>query len=215
MVISSSSSFRLVWYPTDSEVESMRRVYLASDAKQWDPNEFNDSIEDEEWFDFQEQDEGVLDDEEFYESRDGFVLEENYTGDINRIVINHPDLTYEEASRIHQFECKIDGVSGKRKAIDFEKLRPYFLWKPIEAIKKMFAITTRFVETVWYNTPHLPLCRHFKSRAPFMNVRRLNEECATDTIFVNCKAHDGSTCAQIYVGVTSQFISLEGMKAKS
>ena len=36
-----------------------------------------------------------------------------------------------------------------------------------------------------------------------------------DTIFANSKAHDGSTCAQIYVGVKSQFISLEGMTAKS
>ena len=106
-------------------------------------------------------------------------------------------------------------VSGKRKAIDLEKIRPLFLWIPVEAIKKTFAVTTQFVETVWFNTPRLPLRRHFKSRAPFMNVRRLNEGYATDTIFANTKALDGSTCAQIYVGVTSQFVSLEGMKTKS
>ena len=48
-----------------------------------------------------------------------------------------------------------------------------------------------------------------------MNARRLTEGYATHTIFSNCKAHDGSTCAQIYVGVDSQFVSLEGMSAKS
>ena len=71
------------------------------------------------------------------------------------------------------------------------------------------------METVWFNTPRLPLRRHYKSRVPFMNARRLNEGYATDTIFANCKAHDGSTCAQIYVGVDSQFVSLEGMQFKS
>ena len=68
---------------------------------------------------------------------------------------------------------------------------------------------------VWYNTTHLPFCRHFKSRAPFTSVRRLNEGYAADMIFVNSKAHDGSICAEVYVSVTSQFISLEGMKTKS
>ena len=80
-------------YPTDSEVENMRRVYLTSDAAQWDPNEYNDRTEDEEKFDCRMHDEGALDDEEFFESRDGFVLEENYNRDINHIAIDHPDLT--------------------------------------------------------------------------------------------------------------------------
>ena len=48
-----------------------------------------------------------------------------------------------------------------------------------------------------------------------MNVCRLSEGYVTDEIFANTKAHDGSTCAQIYVGVTSQFVSLQVMKMKS
>ena len=84
-------------YPTDNEVENMCYAYLTSDARQWDPNKFNDSTGDEEQFDCKEQDEEALDDERFYESCNGFILEENYTGNVNRIVIKHPDLTYEEA----------------------------------------------------------------------------------------------------------------------
>lgn len=95
------------------------------------------------------------------------------------------------------------------------KLRKFFLCKPVEAIKKTFDVTTQFVETVWFNTPRLPLRRHYKSRVPFMNARRLNEGYATDTIFANCKAQDGSPCAQIYVGVDSKFVSLESMQSKS
>ena len=97
-----------------------------------------------------------MDDKEFFESRDGFVIEQNYHWEINSIIFNHPDITYTEAT-------KVNGISGKQKPIDFEKLRPYFLWKSVEAIKKTFAVTTKVVETVWYNTPCLPLCCHFKS----------------------------------------------------
>jgi len=131
---------------------------------------------------------GELNNNDFWDSRDGFILETNF----------------------HD-ERLLCGATGKHKPIDFNKLRPYFLWKPTDTIKKTFAVTTQFMETVWYNTPRLPLRRHYKSRAHFMNVRRLNEGYATDTIFSNCKAHDGSSCAQIYVGCTS----IEGMSAKS
>ena len=47
-----------------------------------------------------------------------------------------------------------------------------------------------------------------------MNVHCLNEDYATNTFFSDCKAHHGSTCSQIYVGVESQFVLLEGMKLK-
>ena len=179
-------------FPTDHELEHLRHVLLTSNGEQWNPDVFNDRVEDEEWFDCVEAcSDGGLDDDEFFDSRDGVILESNFT------------------------ERTISGAVGKRTPIDFNQLRPYFLWKPIEAIRKTFAVTTQFMETVWYNTPRLPLRRHFKSRAPFMNVRRLNEGYATDTIFANSKAHDGSSCAQIYVGCSSQFVYLEGMSQKS
>ena len=134
-----------------------------SNAVQWDPNEYNDRDVDDEWFECETYEDGALDDEEFFESIDGFVMEHNYYGEINNIVLNHPDITCAEATQLYEFKRKVNGVSGNWKQIDFEKLRPFFLWKPVEAIKKTFAVTTQFVETVWYNTPRLPLRRHFKS----------------------------------------------------
>ena len=76
-------------------------------------------------------------------------------------------------------------------------------------------MTAQFIETAWYNTPCLPLFQHLKSQAPFINVHQLNKDCATDTIFANCKAHNESTFAQIYLGVNSQLVSLEDIKSKS
>ena len=83
-------------YPTDHEVKNLYRVYLTRDAVQWDPNLYNDHKEDNEWFECNTYGEGALNDEEFFASRDGFVIEQK-------------------------------GVSAKRKPIDFEKLRPFFL----------------------------------------------------------------------------------------
>jgi len=36
-----------------------------------------------------------------------------------------------------------------------------------------------------------------------------------DTIFAYCKARDDSSCAQIYVGVESQFVDIDGMTSIS
>ena len=186
-------------YPTVNDIETLRHVPLTSEGEQWNPDVYNDRDEDEKWYENKDSFEpDELNNHDYLDSRDGSVLETNFS--------THDD------SSIERVLC---GVTGKRKPIDFYKLRPYFLWKPIDTIKKTFAVTTQFMETVWYNTPRLPLRRHYKSRAPFMNVRRLNEGYATDTIFSNCKAHDGSSCAQVYVGCTSKFVYIEGMSAKS
>ncbi len=208
-------------YPSNMEVETLRQVSLTNASAQWNPDSHNDCEEDDQWYDCleQEDNEYALDDDEFFETLEGFVLESNYCNErvVNNINVTHPDLTCDaEARRIYDFECKIAGATGRCKLIDFEKLCPFFLWKPVETIKNTFAATTQFIETVWYNsTPRMPLLHHFKSHAPFMNFCRLNEGYTMDTIFANCKVHDGSTCAQIYVGIKSQFVSIEGMTSKA
>jgi hypothetical protein len=50
------------------------------------------------------------------------VIEQNYHGEINNLVLNHPELTYKEVKKIHELEHKVNGVTGRRKAIDFEKV---------------------------------------------------------------------------------------------
>src|SRR5687768_12078810 len=65
------------------------------------------------------------------------------------------------------------------------------------------------------NHVRLPMRMHFKSRNPALNATRLNEVFATDTFFSSEKALGGYTMAQLYVGKTSTFTEIFGMKRKS
>ena len=61
----------------------------------------------------------------------------------------------------------------------------------------------------------LPMRRHYKSWFPALNVRRLDDIVATDTFYASTPAHDGSTCAQLFVGKSSYFTQVFGMKSES
>jgi len=148
------------------------------------PGEWNPVTQNDEDADtvwFEASDEEELDESEFLDSRDGW------------------------------YDVRVAKAERKNVPRDYEALRPYLLWKPVEIIKKTFAATTQFAQ----NVVRLPLRKHFKSRFPALNVRRLSEVYATDTFFADVKAHDGSTCAQLYCGKTSQFTQVYGMKTES
>jgi len=82
--------------------------------------------------------------------------------------------------------------------IEYEKLRRFFGWIPTATIKHTFDSTTRWARY----SGHYPLRKHFKLRFPSLNVHRRQEAVATDTIFSDTPAVDnGSTCAQIFVGM--------------
>ena len=57
--------------------------------------------------------------------------------------------------------------------------------------------------------------RHFNSRFPGLDVKRLDETYATDTMFATVRAIDGSTCAQVYVGRTRTFCQVYGLKTEA
>ena len=56
---------------------------------------------------------------------------------------------------------------------------------------------------------------HYKSRFPALNVTRFRETYATDTFFSSEKALGGFMCAQLYVGKTSTFTVIYGMKSET
>ena len=76
---------------------------------------------------------------------------------------------------------------------------------------KTLQSTTQLAE----NHVRLPMRMHFKSRFPALNVKRLNEVFATDTFYSSEKALGGYTCAQLYVGKTSTFTEICGMKQEN
>ena len=104
---------------------------------------------------------------------------------------------------------QVNANEVKRKPHDYAALRPFFAWKPWEVVRNTFKATTQYAKF----HVRLPMRRHFKSRFPALNVRRIDETVATDTFFANTKAHDGSTCAQLYVGKHSLFTTCYGMKS--
>ena len=106
----------------------------------------------------------------------------------------------------------------RRKFTDLDILKPNFGWVSEERIKSTLEQTTQFYRA----TPHTPFRKHFKSRFPAANVRRLNETFATDTYFSDVPAaddgvpgHGGCTMAQVYVGCTSEFMEIFPMSTES
>ena len=57
--------------------------------------------------------------------------------------------------------------------------------------------------------------RHFKSRFPQLNVNMLREKYTTDTWFSAVPSLGGSTAVQFFVGTTSHFMQVYGMRDKS
>ena len=60
-----------------------------------------------------------------------------------------------------------------------------------------------------------PLRKHLKSRAPFLNVTRLDEVVSTDPIFANCPSlHHGYLGAQVFYSLDSHCIDVYGFRSK-
>ena len=93
---------------------------------------------------------------------------------------------------------------------DLDQLKPNFAWIPIERIKKTLEATTQYYRA----TVHHPFHKHFKSRFPAVNVRRIPEWFSTDTLFSEVPAfddgipgHGGCCMIQIYMGLISHFFA--------
>jgi hypothetical protein len=85
----------------------------------------------------------------------------------------------------------------KEKEPDWESLRKYFAYQPVERIKATFQATTRH----GCEGTNTYMRKHFKSRNPALNVHRRNEPVATDFIFGPEPAVDnGCNTACLYIG---------------
>ena len=73
----------------------------------------------------------------------------------------------------------------------------------------LLKFTTQYARSGWI-TGHIII---FKSPFSALNMHRRNEDVATGTIYSNEPAvNDGSTCAQFYIGTTSYFCDVFGIK---
>jgi hypothetical protein len=67
---------------------------------------------------------------------------------------------------------------------DFEALRPFFGWLPIDLVKKTFGVKTQYA----FMPMKTVLKKHFKSPNPALNIHRRNEAVATNTVYSDVPA---------------------------
>ncbi len=106
----------------------------------------------------------------------------------------------------------------RRKFTDLDILKPNFGWISTERIQQTLEKTTQFYRA----TPHTPFRKHYKSRFPAANVRRIDEWYATDTFFSETPAaddgvpgHGGCTMVQLYAGLKSEFLAVFPMSSET
>jgi len=104
--------------------------------------------------------------------------------------------------------CALSTVEQLQK---LEALQPKLAWKPLEVIKKTLESTTQWGKQIM----QFPMKKHHASRFPWNNRRRLREEVAMDTIFMKTPGFDGSTCAQVFLGLMSRMINVYPMPSKA
>ena len=92
-----------------------------------------------------------------------------------------------------------------------KKLQPYLAFRPLDIVKQTLNSTSQLARMVI----RYPLRRHYKSRAPFINVSKLDEVVSTDPFFANCPSlNSGYLGAQVFYGLTSHCINVYGFKSK-
>ncbi len=210
--------------PTNADIKNLTHVYLGSPGR-WDPSSEND----EEGTDDAEEDPSDLNDTAFYDSRDGYIREDELEFPVEATVAHMRKLA--QGTKQYKFRdeqgalglqpliaslrktrspFEVDRLYGARKAKDYTAMRRFFCWKPVDVIQKTIEATTQWAQ----RSLRLPLRRHYKSRYPALRVRRMSETVCTDTFFSDVTALNGYTCAQLFVGRTSMFTAVYPMGSK-
>ena len=97
----------------------------------------------------------------------------------NHAITNHISDTEEDSK-----PAAVAKIEVKQEAKDWTHIRRCLGFKPQDICEKTLKATTQCAK----NSARLPLRDHFKARSPTLNVRRLNENYATDTFFASVKA---------------------------
>jgi hypothetical protein len=95
--------------------------------------------------------------------------------------------------------------------IDYEKLSPYFAFRPHDVIQHTLRQTTQLAKS----RIHYLMRRHLKSRFQMLRHKRLNEVIATDIYFASEISIEGYHCAQVFIVMTSKMLYIAGMKTES
>jgi hypothetical protein len=119
----------------------------------------------------------------------------NVKGHYANLVFHLDTVVMKDANDINQ----LNKDSFYRKAlpakIDYEKLSPYFAFRPHDVIQHTLRQTTQLDKS----TNYYPMRRHHKSRFQMLRHKRSNEVIATESYFANEKSAEGYHCAQVFL----------------
>lgn len=191
---------------TDKEWETLPHVILTSDVD-WDPTMLDGegSISNETWFDAQYSFPEELTNKNFDEVGNHRHLSKHAFYFFDADTYEEPDLD----DIVHTF-VTCNNVTTKPNEPHFERMKPFFNWLPLDAIKKTFQLSTQFART----PASAIMKKTYRSPFPALNVKRRSEPVATDTAYSNTPAiDDGATCAQVFVGVKTLVSDAHGMKS--
>jgi hypothetical protein len=198
---------------TDEEWETLPHVIRTSDAD-WDPSVLDCTLDEtDDWFESISDVPVVLDDHfditgdyrHSVQVQDAIVTPVTVMPEqVIDAILSEPEHMLYLVNVLSSHE-----VSNNAKH-DFEALRPFFGWLPIDLVKKTFGVTTQYARMPMSTV----LMKRFKSPNPALNVHCCNEAVATDTVYSNVPAIDGGEiAAQIFIGIESLVTNVYGMKS--
>jgi hypothetical protein len=114
------------------------------------------------------------------------------------------------ANDINQFNKDSFYSKDLSAKVDYEKLSPYFAFRPHDVIQHTSRQTTQLAKS----TIHYPIRSYLKSRFQMLRHKKLNEVIVTDTYFANEKSIEGYYCSQVFFGMTSKMLYVAGMKTE-
>ena len=199
---------------TDQEANTLPTVFLTRDMP-WDPSRHDRILStNAQWMSLQEH--------VSTSTHDGFnqvgepIGIEAYTA-IRVQAANVRPSILSQARRNAVFANDLNDVSESNvydiniNPPDYESDRIYFLNVPQDVVRRTRIATTNFYQSVGANGT---IRNSYRSRFPAANIERRNEPVATDTVYTDTPAYNGSqTCAQVFVGRRSRYIQIYGMNS--
>ena len=196
---------------SDEDMDTYPHVFLTADAP-WNPD-----IVDEEFF-FDASD-SISDVPLVQSRRDGRDPRVDTYGEFHTLSVYTPEDSITQEQRDNAIDqVLLMSQTMKRRLPDLDALLPNFGWVGKDRIRDTLAKTTQHYKA----DQRVPMRKHFRSRFPGANVRRLPEWFSMDTFIADEPAHDdgipghgGCTMAQVYGGLDSEFLSGHPLSSES
>jgi hypothetical protein len=113
-------------------------------------------------------------------------------------------------SNCNTFSSYLRRLTVTQSPSDWEQYQSYLLDCNEVTTKKTLECTTRLADLSGY----FPARQYQKSRFPWANVLRLNDKCATDTVFSTVTSYEGFNCMQWFAFHRSHYQKEYGMRSE-